>query len=832
MLKLKMWSQTFFENIRDIFEIKKNKSHVEEVRVDEAKLDALLHYPIKPSSIPLVSIDALYLRHKDKIRTIERDIPLVKFGSEFNTTELVEDVIKNFIGYCHLLPASEMDHHRYIGGLLEHSLDVSIRALQSAMGATLDDEREVDIDQKRKPRYEYAAWLCGLLHDAGKIISNMTVHDPRSEQQWQPLNCNLYVWANRLGVTEYTITHVKNRVHNEHETNSIHFLGFVINDKAKEYLIGDGDGRDDLYSKITQTLIGYHTNKGYLYNAVRKADGASTYNDYARVWLHDSHRDKSMVSAVVDVMRTLYFDWSVNTPNSEVFILKGEVYLEMTKPFKDVIAKCRDLKIPVPSSPKTLIEILIDKRIIGKVSDKSTFGNLYIGNFTVQDIHLFNADKSGPIASTSPRAVVKIVWQNFVIGDNPIPDDATGALRYNTLKSENTHTLYNKNTSKIVYPIISEAKDAASDESSSDTTNVDLEVPVENPPKLDTNKEMPAPTKMKIGKKKPPSDNGNNKSTIIGNKPTQQIPSKDANIQSSEPDNTISLKENSAAAATVKTKKQKAAPKKSKVAITKEVVCDEHRQSTDDTAKKTTVNTDKPVFITDEQKPAWVGKRVIKKIDEILFELCTSKNTEVVQVIEDYVVILLNYLATSCEQSAKDVIKEAEYLGLITIDKRIPKKAEFNGTHQKVVVLSKPVADSFTYLLELTSKPMTAPENELPQPKTDITGPLPITEDMDTGQAEIVTPNCIDEQSTSNDNDEINHKLPSESGTTTVKIEIFIETIKNDFPHITMVNLRPYLKILKKKPFLHEDGLMYITSSEVEVDEIKYKIQQGITDNE
>ncbi|MGI2115604.1 MobH family relaxase [Shewanella frigidimarina] len=809
-----MWSQTFLNNILEIVGNGKNKSHIEAVRVDEAKLDALLHYPIKPSSIPLVSIESLYLRHKDKIRTIERDIPLVKFGSKFNTTELVEDVIKNYIAYCHLLPASEMDHHRYIGGLLEHSLDVSIRSLQSAMGATLDDEREIDIDQKRKPRYEYAAWLCGLLHDAGKIISNMTVHDPRSEQPWQPLNSNLFDWANKFGVNEYTVSHVKNRVHNEHETNSIHFLGFVINDTAKEYLIGDGDGRDDLYSKITQTLIGYHTNKGYLYNAVRKADGASTYNDYARVWMHDSHRDKSMVSAVVDVMRTLYFDWSVNKPNSEVFILKGEIYLEMTKPFKAVIAKCRDLKIPVPSSPKTLIEILIDKRIIDKVSDKSTFGNLYVGDFTEQDIHQFNSDKSGPIASTSPKAVVKIVWQNFVIGDNPIPDDAVGALRYNSHKSENTHTLFSKNTSKIVYPINAETKEPIpGEELLIDTTKINVEAPVENYPTIDTNKEMPAPTKMKVGKKVSPKDDA-------------------------ESNTTIPLKGKSAAI--VEKDKQSTSPKKSKKAKTKEVVGNGHQQSTDDKSMTTMVDVEKPVFIADELKPSWVGKRVIKKVDEILFELSTSKNSDVVQVIDDHVVILLDYIATSCEQTPKDVIKEAEYLGLITINKKLPKKAEFNGIQQKIVVLSEPVASEFTYLLELMPKPFVDTEVELPQPKQAVavaeaeaeSASLSIDISMEREQGEIVNPNYIGEHSICSSNNEINHKLPVESGAATVTIEIFIDALKKDFPDITMMNLRPYLKQLKKKPFLHEDGVMYITSSQVEVDEIKYKIQQGITENE
>ncbi|QIR16434.1 MobH family relaxase [Shewanella aestuarii] len=830
MLKVMMWSKKVSDNFRDIIGNLNKKDHIEALRVDEEKLDALLHYPIKPSAIPLVSIESLYRRHKEKIRYIERDIPLVKVGSEFNTTDMVEAVIKNFIAYCHLLPASEMDHHRYIGGLLEHSLDVSIRALQVAMGATLDEEREIDLDQKRKPRYEYAAWLCGLLHDAGKIISNMTVYDPKSDKQWQPLNSNLYDWAKIEGISEYSVSHNKNRIHNEHETNSIHFLSFVISDSAKKYLIGDGDGSDDLYSKITQTLIGYHSNKGYLYNAVRKADGASTYADYARVWLHDSHRDKSMVSAVVDVLRTLYFEWTTNKPTSEVFFLNGEVYLEMTKPFKDVIAKCRELKIPVPSSPKTLIEILIDKRIIGKVSDKSTFGNLYVGNFTEQDIHQFSQDRTGPMASTSPKAVVKFVWVNFIIGDNPIPDDAQGALRYNSVKSENTHTLFGRNTSKIIYPISTETKanEPVSEEVSQSTSQIESDSNVDkNQIKIDTNKPMPAPAKMKVGKSatkvnktsNPPESKAksSNKNDVDETIVQQSIDksNEDINQQKSESESTDKAK------VTKKKKASKSVKKK----------LDNNVEASNEEPKSPAIQNELPIVEVEQSKPAWVGKRVIKQIDLVLLELHTTQNTSVVTLIGADVAVSLEYLANACSQSSKEVIKEAEYLAITKSSKTLPKKVEINGQLQKIIVLNDVVATEFKYLADTSIRAEeTTPAQLVNAANGGQTTTVESSTDNNEGKkseddSEVIETN---QQSNNTSNDLDNHSLPENLDYKVERVDSFLSRLSEEFPSISLVTVRPYLKNLNIHPFIDDDGNLNVKIKSAEEDELIYRIKQGI----
>lgn len=470
--KLKMMLSSLFSRIDNVWSKQSSSSHK-----DDQRLDAVLHYPLKTASIPIVDVDILLNRHLVKIRQIERDVGLILTGCEFNFIDLVENTLRSYIGYCHLIPASEMDHHQYIGGLLEHSLDVSLKSLQNAMSYMLDEMGLIDEDQARRPRYEFAAWVCGLLHDSGKIISNVQVIGSNGEI-WRPLSESIFDWAKRCGINEYTVVHQKERLNKDHETNSVHFLPLVLNEAAKNYLLGS---HDDLYSMITQTLVHYHSYKGYLFNAVRKADSDSTYEDYARVWLHDSSRQKSITMGVVNAMRSLYLNWSVNKPGADLFVFNGQVFIASDRPINEVIKKCIDYGIKLPTSSKALISILLDKRILSMVSDKSTYANLYLGEFSEEDISQFTFTKNGPMSKVTPISVIMIEWPNFVIGDNPIPNNIFGALRYNTSKTSNVFQLHNRDGHRFIIPSESKpmqngddsAQSKPSDANTTDTTQLE-----------------------------------------------------------------------------------------------------------------------------------------------------------------------------------------------------------------------------------------------------------------------------------------------------------------------------------------------------------------------
>jgi hypothetical protein len=767
--KLRILLNSLWSRI-DVWKVDKSKSE----REDEKRLDAVLHYPLKAASIPLVNIETLLSRQKDKIRIIERDIGLIYKGCEFNFVDLVDSTIRSYIGYCHLIPASEMDHHQYIGGLLEHSLDVSIRSLQFSMSSMLDQMGQIDEDQARRPRYEFAAWVCGLLHDAGKIISNVQVIGSNGDI-WRPLNESIFDWAHRNRITEYTVVHQKDRLQNDHETNSVHFLPLVLNDVAKNYLVGS---HDDLYSMITQTLVHYHSYKGYLFNAVRKADSESTYDDYARVWLHDSSRKKSLTMGVVNAMRSLYSNWEVNKVGGDLFVFNGQIYIASDRPINDVIKKCLDYEIKLPTSSKALISILLDKRILSMVSDKSTYANLYLGEFTAADIYQFDNDKTGPMAKVSPITVILVEWANFVVGDNPIPANVYGAMRYNTTKHSNVHQLCNSQGIEFVVPqdnSVTQIPLATSPtEQASTTTAITNESDVEPKPKA----KPKAKAKPKDTAAVPDTDDVESE-TISNSQASSQVPIERAINEENYETNTANVELKSS------------------------------------TAKQPS-NDDYP----------WIMKpRRPKPIDEALAELFKTPTEENIWLDNDSICVNLHFLIEKTNQNSAQIINAMSFLKLLKKNKNNKEITLSTLTGDKVmyVLLEDDIGEVFKPVLSVKTPKDISEQQVYAEP---LGQPLPA---IDT---EIIEKLTASEQTRRDESSVVDAKRGVEedeltSASKRMKYSEMIASLKTICPTLKNSELRDFCKAEGVTPIITEAGEINIEITLVQLDELKWKLRDS-----
>ncbi|MEH6454694.1 MAG: MobH family relaxase [Cocleimonas sp.] len=773
--KLRILLNSLWSRI-DVWKVDKSKSE----REDEKRLDAVLHYPLKTASIPLVNIETLLSRQKDKIRIIERDIGLINKGCEFNFVDLVESTIRSYIGYCHLIPASEMDHHQYIGGLLEHSLDVSIRSLQFSMSFMLDQMGLIDEDQARRPRYEFAAWVCGLLHDAGKIISNVQVIGSNGDI-WRPLNESIFDWAHRNKITEYTVVHQKERLHNDHETNSVHFLPLVLNDVAKNYLVGS---HDDLYSMITQTLVHYHSYKGYLFNAVRKADSESTYDDYARVWLHDSSRKKSLTMGVVNAMRSLYSNWEVNKVGGDLFVFNGQIFIASDRPINDVIKKCLDYEIKLPTSSKALISILLDKRILSMVSDKSTYANLYLGEFTEADIYQFTKDKTGPMARVNPITVILVEWANFVVGDNPIPANVYGALRYNTTKHSNVHQLCNSQGITFVVPQDNSVSqipiETSPIEQVSTTTAIPNEGDVAPKPKAKPKPKSKAKPKTKDTPTVPDTDNVESE-TICNTQVSSQVPIDRASSEENNEINTINVELKSSTA-------------------------------------KPPSNDDYPWII----KP-----RRPKPIDEVLAELFKTPTEENIWVDNDSICVNLHFLIEKTNQNSAQIINAMSFLKLLKKNQNGKEMtlSTLNGDKVMYVLLDDDIGEVFKPVLSVktpkASSEQQVPAESLGQPspaiKTETIEMLTEVKQTEKSESSVVDANRGDED----EDDELT------SVSKMMKYSEMLKSLKSVCPTLKNSELRDFCKAESITPIITEAGEINIEITLVQLDELKWKLREN-----
>ncbi|KKK47595.1 hypothetical protein LCGC14_3153600, partial [marine sediment metagenome] len=289
--------------------------------------------------IQIVDIDHIY-ETESKWIDLLYDEAALDSDEEFKT--LFEDVIRNFIRFVHLVPASENNHHMYAGGLVSHSLEVSLYALRNAQQLVLPAIGHVDIEKRyRQPRWLYASWLCGLLHDVGKPFTDFTVIGDNGGS-WKPLLIPLYDWCKNNDIKSYTVIWNEHRVHKEHEQSSITPVQMILTDQVKEYL---SESTDNLWNHITTTLAKYKHRNGYLDTAVRMADYKSTDIDNKRYWDKTiGHRTAPIQNHIIKAIRSLRKNWTTNKSGAKIWIVDDEVCLQWPQAINEPIGYRRSFR--------------------------------------------------------------------------------------------------------------------------------------------------------------------------------------------------------------------------------------------------------------------------------------------------------------------------------------------------------------------------------------------------------------------------------------------------------------------------------------------------------
>lgn len=152
---------------------------------------------------------------------------------------LISPTVDRLAGWLHLLPASEEHHHSEVGGAFRHALEVAVEALRLAYTKDLGElaqQNRMEIVERQR----VALCMASLVHDAGKPITDLTV--VASQGQWAPLLEPLATWAQREGVSEYSIRWVPGR-HKAHERFTLLGAQRLIAEDALSYIHGAGPRR-------------------------------------------------------------------------------------------------------------------------------------------------------------------------------------------------------------------------------------------------------------------------------------------------------------------------------------------------------------------------------------------------------------------------------------------------------------------------------------------------------------------------------------------------------------------------------------------------------------
>ncbi|MEW7996242.1 MAG: DNA-binding domain-containing protein [gamma proteobacterium symbiont of Ctena orbiculata] len=221
--------------------------------------------PPHPDCLPvLLPLDLIGQRSK-QIKTIQQlaGVPKTHWKS------LYLDALLSFAGYVQQLPASEAHHHPGAGGLLDHSLEVVIKALQIRRGHLLPQGADAEEVTAKKDLWTYAIFSSALLHDIGKPLMDQVVtlysKDGHDLGTWNALT------APMTGEGWYRIRYRKDRQHKLHERAALLVSRLILPVPALTWLSSDRV----LLSTWLAAISGVYEDAGVIGEITQRADNQS-----------------------------------------------------------------------------------------------------------------------------------------------------------------------------------------------------------------------------------------------------------------------------------------------------------------------------------------------------------------------------------------------------------------------------------------------------------------------------------------------------------------------------------------------------------------------------
>lgn len=399
----------------------------------------LIEYPSRPSGIQSFNEQSILSLYRDKLQTVQM---LLAIGDSdiredaFSFTNLVLKPLIEFIRWVHLLPASENHHHNGIGGLFSHSLDVAILSLKNAYHSELRPIGYQDEEVQRRKIYLYAAFISGLVHDAGKIydvdVLSVNVESPKT---WTPSKHSLLDWARENDIYEYEIVW-RSRTHNQHNIWSGIFLERILNSVCMAYL--DVVIKERVYSKMLLALNFYNNDNDYLSRCVRKADYYSTGTDLNV--MRDpvmGLRSNDAAARALGSLKHNFHQLNINDYKSKpmhLVIINGEVYLNENAFLDFVLADFEKMKFNFPQGDagrNVLTEALVQRGYVEPYNDERVVHYFIPGVFSEDDIaRIFIKG----IANLEFYNLLKLKWVGLVFDSYKIPDSVPGLFSINANK--------------------------------------------------------------------------------------------------------------------------------------------------------------------------------------------------------------------------------------------------------------------------------------------------------------------------------------------------------------------------------------------------------------
>lgn len=333
----------------------------EKAGADDDTQEPIPRYPPLVSGVEYVPASDLLLSQHALVTRLRISIGVAPEMYE----HYYEPVLLNYADYVQLLPASESHHHKGVGGLLRHGLEVAWNASELYSGIVMSPEQNSEKRRQLEPQWRFAVFVAALCHDVGKAAYDITVTNRDGTIEWDPGLSKLGWWLCCNQVRRYFVHWARTRKHNTHNLFSLTplaliltpevgcFLSRRVREAMQHAMLGVVDG--DACAQTIQDIV-------------KRADSLSVESDLRK----SGHSEMSENVAVpvsrhvVDAMRRLVSSkrWRINKPGGRVWVSKKGVFVIWKKAAEEIRELLLSDNVPgIPADPDVLAKILLEQNI-------------------------------------------------------------------------------------------------------------------------------------------------------------------------------------------------------------------------------------------------------------------------------------------------------------------------------------------------------------------------------------------------------------------------------------------------------------------------------------
>lgn len=337
----------------------------EKKHIGNSDLDVFDEYsqrlPGFPLGIPVIPVELLIEKNREMIKEIILARGLAGTHNKDEVERKIMSPIRHLAEMTHLLPASEKNHFKLVGGLFSFCLEVSLFSIRYAERRILT-RATPEIRKEEESLWTHAAFLNGLFSEAITAIAKISIYAEDVGIEWRPGGESLYEWLVNNELKRYHL-----RWSETEDRSTIYIMAGKAIQKQQTDIFAAGEKA--IYKTLYAALQDQKDHSNPLANIVDTVRYKIMERDE---WRYADRYGKPLAGMhlepwLIDAMRHLVQKkrWAPNEENGRIWHGNDGVFLVWPLAASDMQYELKASECPfIPNTQEILADILLDAGII------------------------------------------------------------------------------------------------------------------------------------------------------------------------------------------------------------------------------------------------------------------------------------------------------------------------------------------------------------------------------------------------------------------------------------------------------------------------------------